>query len=195
MRIPLAVTGAVLLLAGASALALGLGAFDAFGALSRRPLLDPGLARFARETGWFLPAAAGAAELLALAGQLWLVLQGRALVHQRWPDLDPETRSRAGAAAEVLHRDARGLPGVRDARARLTGTADRPRLRLNVSCAGDALVGEVYGELGAGPVERYRHAVGMPDLPVVIRFRPVVERPRGGLHGRLRRRRPQPESA
>ncbi|NYD49838.1 hypothetical protein [Actinomadura luteofluorescens] len=191
MRIAIAVTGAVLLLAGASALALGLGAFDAFGALSERPLLDPALARFARETGWFLPAAAGAAEVLALAGQLWLVLQGRAVVHQRWPDLDPETRARARAAADVLHRDARGLPGVQDARARLTGTADRPRLRLNVSCAGDALVSEVYGELGAGPVERYRRAVGMPDLPVVIRFRPEAERTRG----RLRGRRPQPESA
>ncbi|MEU9838852.1 hypothetical protein AB0C69_06460 [Actinomadura sp. NPDC048032] len=94
MRIAIAVTGAVLLLAGAAGLALGLGAFDAFGALSGRPLLDPALARFARETGWFLPSAAGAAEVLALAGQLWLVMQVRAVVHQRWPDLDPETRSR-----------------------------------------------------------------------------------------------------
>ncbi|MEU8119654.1 hypothetical protein AB0C21_13215 [Spirillospora sp. NPDC049024] len=191
MRIAIAVTGAVLLLAGASGLALGLGAFDAFGALSERPLLDPALARFTEDTAWFLPAAAGAAEVLALVGQVWLVVQGRAVVHQWFPDLDAETRSRARAAADSLNRDARGLPGVHGARARLTGTADRPRLRLKVACEGDALVSEVYGELGAGPVERYRRAVGMPDLPVVIRFRPSVERPRR----RLRRRRPQPESA
>ncbi|WP_433463793.1 hypothetical protein [Spirillospora sp. CA-128828] len=187
MRIAIAATGTVLLLAGGAALALGLGVFDAFGDPSARPLLDPAVARFAGDNGWFLPVAAGAAELLALAGQLWLVVQGRAVVHQWWPDLDPETRVRARAAADDLTRDVRGLPGVQDTRVRLTGTADRPRLRLNVSCAGDTLVSEVYGELGAGPVERYRRAVGMPDLPVVIRFRPVP--------ARLRRRRPEPETA
>ncbi|SFP43390.1 MULTISPECIES: hypothetical protein [Actinomadura] len=183
MRIAIAATGAVLLLAGASALAAGLGAFDA---VAERPLLDPALHRFAADTGWFLPAAAGVAELLALAGQLWLVMQCRAAVHHWWPDLDPETRARARAAADDLTRDARGLPGVRDTRVRLTGTADRPRLRLTVSCAGDTLVSEVYGELGAGPVERYRDAVGMPDLPVVIRFHPQTRR---------RHRRPHPETA
>ncbi|MER7541647.1 hypothetical protein [Actinomadura sp.] len=187
MRIAIAMTGAVLLLAGASAAALGLGAFDAFGALSGRPLLDPALVRFADGAGWFLPAAAGAAEALALAGQLWLVLQCRTLVHRWWPDLDAETRARERAARGDLDRDVRALPGVEDVRARLTGTADRPRLLLTVSCAGDTLVGEVYGELGAGPVERYRRAIGMPDLPVVVRFRPVFARPR--------RRDPQPETA
>ncbi|TDD64915.1 hypothetical protein E1293_40905 [Actinomadura darangshiensis] len=189
MRIGIAATGTVLLLAGASALALGLGAFDAFGALSGRPLLDPAVGRFTGDHAWFLPALAGAAELLALTGQLWLVVQGRAVVHHWWPDLDPETRGRARAAADVLNRDVRGLPGVQDVRVRLTGTANKPRLRLNVSCAGDTLLSEVYGELGAGPVERYRRATGMPDLPVVIRFRPVSERPR------RRRRRPRPETA
>ncbi|MFA1550645.1 hypothetical protein [Actinomadura chokoriensis] len=189
MRIAIAVTGVVLLLAGASAAAVGLGAADVFGALSVRPVFDPALVRFAGGTGWFLPSAAGVAELLALAGQLWLVMQVRVLVHRRWPDLDAETRVRAHGAAADLDRDARSLPGVEDVRVRLTGTAGRPRLLLNVSCAGDALVGELYGELGAGLVERYRHAVGMPELPVVIRFRPVLPRPRP------RRRSPQPETA
>ncbi|MEO3829269.1 hypothetical protein [Actinomadura sp. B10D3] len=182
MRIPIAATGAVLLLAGASALAAGLGAFDASGAVSSRPLLDPALRAFAGDAGWFLPAAAGASELLALAGQLWLVMQCRAAVHHWWPDLDPETRARARTAAADLTLDARGLPGVHDTRVRLTGTADRPRLRLTVSCASDTLVSEVYGELGAGPVERYRAAVGMPDLPVVIRFRPATDRRRHHPH-------------
>ncbi|MFB4306407.1 hypothetical protein [Actinomadura sp. GTD37] len=187
MRIAIAMTGAVLLLAGASAVAAGLGAFDAFGAVSARPLLDPELVRFAGGAGWFLPSAAGAAELLALAGQLWLVLQGRALFHRWWPDLDAETRVRARTAGDDLVRDVRSLPGVEDARVRLTGTADKPRLLLNVTCTGETLVGEVYGELGAGPVERYRRAIGMPDLPAVVRFRPVFAPPR--------RRRRQPETA
>ncbi|MFI0404661.1 hypothetical protein [Actinomadura sp. 3N508] len=176
MRIAIAATGAALLLCGGAALAAGLGAFDALLALSGRPLLDPALPRFAAGNGWFLPVAAGVAEIVALAGQLWLVFQCRALVHRRWPDLDAQTRALARTAAGDLARDARGLPGVQDARVRLTGTATRPRLRMRVSFAGDALVGEVYGELGAGPVERYRQAVGMPDLPVVVRFRAASKR-------------------
>jgi hypothetical protein len=187
VRIPIAATGTALLLAGASVLALGLGAFDALGPVSSSPLLAPTGGRFVGDHDWFLPVAAGAAEVLALAGQLWLVVQARDVVHQWWPDLDPETRVRTRAAADDLNRDARGLPGVREVRTRLTGTADRPRLRLDVACEGDTLVSEVYGELGAGPVERYRSAVGMPDLPVVVRFHPVYER--------SRRRRPQPETA
>ncbi|XRQ05026.1 hypothetical protein ACN3XK_51985 [Actinomadura welshii] len=184
MRIAIAVTGAFLFVCGAAAVAAGFGAFGA----ADRPLLSPALARFAGGHGWFLPVAAGVAEILALAGQLWLVVQARRLVHRWWPDVDPQTRARARAAAEELNRDACGMPGVHDARARLTGTADRPRLLLRVACAGDTLISEVYGELGAGPVERYRHAVGMPDLPVVIRFRPALPRPKKQRH-------PSPEPA
>ncbi|GAA0579118.1 hypothetical protein [Actinomadura livida] len=186
MRIPIAATGAVLLACGAAALAAGLGAFGA--AAADGPLLDPALARFAGGHGWFLPVAAGVAEVLALAGQLWLVVQVRRVVHRWWPDVDPETRIRARAAADDLNRDARAMPGVRDCGVRLSGTADRPRLLLRLACAGDTLISEVYGELGAGPVERYREAVGMPDLPVVIRFRPDLPRP-------PRRHRAQPEPA
>ncbi|TDC68294.1 hypothetical protein E1200_12010 [Actinomadura sp. GC306] len=181
MRLAIAATGAVLFACGAAALAAGLGAPDS-------PLLDPALARFTGNHGWFLPAAAGTAEVLALAGQLWLVVQVRRVVHRWWPDVDPETRVRARAAADDLNREARAMPGVRDSRVRLTGTADRPRLRLRLACAGDTLISEVYGELGAGPVERYREAVGMPDLPVVIRFHPDLPRPG-------RRHHPQPDPA
>ncbi|MFI0479280.1 hypothetical protein [Actinomadura sp. 9N215] len=188
MRIAIAVTGAVLLLCGGAVLAAGLGAFDALGAVSDRTPLDPALIRFVDGNGWFLPTAAGVAEAVALAGQLWLVLQCRSLVHRWRPDVDPKIRVLARAAADDLNRDARGLPGVRDTRVRLTGTVTRPRLRVRVACADDAVLSEVYGELGAGPVERYRRAIGMPDLPVVIRFRAAATRP-----GRLRRR-PRPET-
>ncbi|WUI01055.1 hypothetical protein OHR68_04340 [Spirillospora sp. NBC_00431] len=190
MRIAIAATGAVLLLCGGAALAAGLGAFDALGALSGRPLLDPALIRFTEDEGWFLPATAGVAEVVALAGQLWLVLQCRTLVHRWRPDVDPKTRALARDAAGDLNRDARELPGVQDTRVRLTGTITRPRLRVRVACADDALVSEVYGELGAGPVERYRHAIGMPDLPVVVRFRAASTR----RPGRFRRAGRRPEN-
>ncbi|HEY8481077.1 MAG TPA: hypothetical protein VIL71_14725 [Spirillospora sp.] len=186
MRIAVAATGAVLAACGAAALAAGLGAFGS--GVADRPVLDPALARFAAGHGWFLPVAAGVAEVFALVGQLWLVVQVRRVVHLWWPDVDPGTRERARAAAEELSREARTMPGVRSAGVRLTGTAGRPRLLMRLFCAGDTLVGEVYGELGAGPVERYRRAVGMPDLPVVIRFR--FDLPRSA-----RRRRTGPEVA
>ncbi|GAA2156955.1 hypothetical protein [Actinomadura napierensis] len=185
MRIPIAATGALLLLCGASALALGASG------LAGRPPLDPVLVRFAGGGPWFLPAAAGVAEVLALAGQLWLVVQGRTVVHLRWPDLDPRTRAHARAAADVLVKDAEELPDVQDVRIRLTGTANRPRLVMHVTCAGDALLSEVYGELGAGPIERYRRALGMPDLKAVVRFRLAFpQQPK-----RPRPRKPQPETA
>ncbi|WP_067452855.1 hypothetical protein [Actinomadura macra] len=184
MRAALAVTGAVLFSCGAAALVLGLGGLDGLsagpGGLAARPPLDPALVRFAGGSEWFLPAAAAVTELLSLAGQLWLVVQGRALVQQWRPDLDPRTRDLARSAAADLARDAAALPGVSDPRIRLTGTLTRPRLVVTVTCEGDSVLGEVYGELGAGPVERYRRTVGMPDLPVLVRLRPAFSRPRRG---------------
>ncbi|GGU98732.1 hypothetical protein GCM10010182_14350 [Actinomadura cremea] len=183
MRIAITATGTVLLGCGTAGLALGLGAFG----LAGSPPFHPALVAFATDSLWFLPVLTGLAEAVALGGQLWLIMQVRSAV-QRWrPDLDARTRERAREAAGDLVRDARGLPGVRDVRIRLTGSVHRPRLRMTVVCAGDAVLGEVYGELGAGPVERYRRAVGMPDLPAVIRFRLAFPRPD--------RRRPRLETA
>ncbi|OLT34035.1 hypothetical protein BJF79_33970 [Actinomadura sp. CNU-125] len=172
MRIAIMTTGAVLAGCGTAALGLGLGAFG----LADAPPFHPELVAFATESLWFLPVLTGVAEAVALAGQLWLITQLRSVVQQWRPDLDARTRERAREAAGVLDRDARNLPGVQDVRIRLTGSVQRPRLRMTVVCAADAVLGEVYGELGAGPVERYRRAVGMPDLPAVIRFRLVFPR-------------------
>ncbi|QFG24342.1 hypothetical protein [Actinomadura sp. WMMB 499] len=183
MRIAIAATGTVLLGCGAAALALGLGAFG----LADSPPFHPALVAFATESLWFLPVLTGVAEAAALGGQLWLIMQVRSAVQQWRPDLDARTRERAREAAGDLVADVRSLPGVQDVRIRLTGSVHRPRLRMTVVCAGDAVLGEVYGELGAGPVERYRRAVGMPDLPAVIRFRLTFPRPR--------RRRPRLETA
>jgi hypothetical protein len=186
MRIAIGITGAVLLLCGAAALAVGTGLAGALGVPADGPVLDPAFGRFAGDHDWFLPAAAAAAETVALCGQLWLVLQCRSLVHRRWPDVDARTRDLARSAADDLNRDVRELSGVQDSRARLTGTAARPRLRLRVTCAGDVPLRDLYGELGGEPVERYRRTTGMPDLPVVIRFR----YPRPGKRGC-----PQPDTA
>ncbi|MBE1531022.1 hypothetical protein [Actinomadura algeriensis] len=183
MRIAITTTGAALLACGTTGLAFGFGAFG----LADAPPFHPALVEFATGSLWFLPVLTGVAEAVALAGQLWLITRLRSAVQQWRPDLDARTRERARAAADVLDRDARNLPGVEDVRIRLTGSVQRPRLRMTVVCAGDALLGEVYGELGAGPVERYRREVGMPDLPAVIRFRLTFPRPG--------RRRPRLETA
>ncbi|WP_030169635.1 hypothetical protein [Spirillospora albida] len=166
MRIPLAATGAVL--AGCGLLALRLGDAD-----PARPVRDPALDRFAAVHGWFLPALAGLAEIVAFAGTLWLMVQLRTLVERWRPDVDRATRVRARAGALRLRQEARALAGVRDVRVRLTGSLDRPRLIVTVVCAGDTDLGEVYGALGAGALTRYRGTVELPDLPVVVRFRLV----------------------
>lgn len=176
MRIPLAVTGAALSGCGLAALRLG-------GADPARPVRDPALDRFAAGHGWFLPALAVLAELVVFAGTLWLIVQFRSLVERWRPDVDRATRVRARAAALRLRQEARALAGVRDARVRLTGSLDRPRLVVTVVCEGDTDLGEVYGILGAGALARYRRTVELPDLPVVMRFRlvfpPAVPEPDG----------------
>lgn len=173
MRVGIALTGTALAAAGGAGLCLGLVGGD----LAARPLLDPAVSRYADGTAWFWPVAAAAAVAVAACGLLWLAAHGRAMMRRRRAALDGPTRMRARAAERDLLRDALRLPGVRDARLRLTGTAVRPRLLLNLTCTGDAVLGEVYGELGAGAAERYRAATGMPDLVVVIRFRMVFGEP------------------
>lgn len=138
-RIRLAVTGAVLLLAGGAALAIGLGAFGR--ARAGRPIRTAALARWATAHGWFWPAAAAVACAVAAAGAWWLVAQGRGLVLRRLAIGDTTsgaTRMAARVAVRAVTADVAGYDGVRDARVRLSGRPARPRIRLRVTCDEDA---------------------------------------------------------
>ncbi|MBO2448024.1 hypothetical protein J4573_13050 [Actinomadura barringtoniae] len=176
MRAGIAVTGLVLLGAGVAALCVGLGLFGPGPAA--RPVLDPAAGRYADTTGWFWPVVAGAGEAVMLAGLVWVTRQSRDGVRRLRPALDGPTRMLARAAGGDLLRDARVLPGVEDVKLRLTGTKARPRLVMTVLCDEDAPLGEVYRGLELGPTARYRAAMGMDDLTVVVRFRLVYREAR-----------------
>ncbi|MEW2356735.1 hypothetical protein [Spirillospora sp. NPDC029432] len=168
MRLATLTTGLLVVAAGIGALLAGLGAFGP--GLAERPLLTSEMARYAGDNDWFWPVAGGVAETVALAGLMWLGTQIRAWTLSRRAALDAPTRKLAAVAGGELLREARHVPGVRDARVRLTGSRLRPRLLVTILCAPDAAPAEIHTDLSNGPIERYRAAMDMDGLIVVIRF-------------------------
>ncbi|MBW8483808.1 hypothetical protein [Actinomadura parmotrematis] len=164
MRTLTAVTGAVLAAAGAAVLAV------AAGPLGGGPVLWPALVRYPAGHHGFWPVVAALLELAGLAATASLLAQVRDAAHRRLPAVDGPTRMLTRAAGRDLRRRALKVPGVRDARLRFTGTRARPRLVMTVTCPTDAPLAEVCAALREGPVARYREAVGLDGLVVVLRF-------------------------
>jgi hypothetical protein len=169
VRVASLATGTVLLAAGSGALLLGAGAFGEGAAA--RPVLDPALVRFTERDEWFWPVTGVVAEVAAMAGLVWFTVQILAAVRRWRPALDGPSRNLAGVAGGELLRATRLVPGVLDARVRLTGSWWKPRLVMNVTCDADAVPAEIRADLGRGPIARYRAAMAMRDLVVVVRFR------------------------
>ncbi|WP_329522115.1 alkaline shock response membrane anchor protein AmaP [Spirillospora sp. NBC_01491] len=174
-RIALTVLGLVLLGAGGAALARALGAWG--GGRASEPLLTGQVRRFAADQGWFWPLLAAIAVVLTLFGLYWLVAQGRS---HRLPglnlapdDADGKTRLSAGAITNVVQDEIEEYPGVNGARARLMGTADRPRLRLNVSYSHRADLAALRTRIGEEAVPRLCAALEHDSLPTVVRLRLV----------------------
>ncbi|WP_019629437.1 hypothetical protein [Actinomadura atramentaria] len=150
------------------------------------PVLAPSVVRYAARHGWFWPAVAGVAELVALAGAVGALRTVRAAVLRRRNALDGPSRMLVRAAAIDLRRDVLAVPGVRDLRFALTGTRRAPRLALTVACPADAPLGALLAALGDGPVERFRRAADLPALAAVVRFRPGAAALRRGFVARRR---------
>ena len=163
-----AVAGALALAAGGGALLLGGGAFG--DGVAARAVLDPALPRLAERYEWFWPSAAVVAEVAAITGLVWFGIQVRRMVLRRRAALDGPTRNLAGVAGGELLRATRLVPGVVDARLRLTGTWWKPRLLMSVTCDAETVPAEIRTDLVNGPIARYRAVMAMRDLIVVIRF-------------------------
>ncbi|MFC4913101.1 hypothetical protein [Actinomadura gamaensis] len=169
MRVVAELTGVLLLAGGLLALCAGLGALGSDAADAA--VLSAATERYVRGHDWFWPLAGAVAELVALSGLAGLAGTVRDAVRRRRPSMDGATRMHARAASGDLIEDAARLPGVRDVRVRLAGTAARPRLVIDVECASDARPGDVHAALGGEPVDRFRDALGMRTLVVAVRYR------------------------
>ncbi|MFI0367683.1 alkaline shock response membrane anchor protein AmaP [Actinomadura sp. 1N219] len=174
-RTGLTLLGAVLAAAGGAGLARGLGAFG--DGRASAPVLSGEVRRFADERGWFWPALAAAAVVLALLGLAWLLAQGRSgkmagLALE--PDADAGgTRLSAKAVTGAIEDEIGEYPGVRKARARLIGSSRRPELRLNVAYGQRADAAELRRRIEEESVPRLCAALERDSVPTVVRLRLV----------------------
>lgn len=175
MRFGITMTGLTLAACGGAALFLGSGVV--LPESPDRPVLDPTVSGFATGHPWFWPAVAGAGVSLALLGLLWLAAQGHAAVSSRFALVGRETRTRVRTATPTLIDDVMEFPGVREARAALTGTAARPRFVVSVVCDENADLGPLRERIEAS-LPRLSVALELPELPMVIRFRLVYPQQR-----------------
>jgi hypothetical protein len=175
MRFGITLTGLTLATCGAAALCLGLGAIGR--RPPDRPVLDSTVSGFVAGHPWFWPAVAGAGVSLTLIGLLWLIAQGRAAVSHRFALVGRETRTRVRTAIPVLTEDVTALPGVREMRARLTGSTARPRFVVSVVCDEDADLAPLRVHIEES-LSRLRVALEMHGLPMTIRFRLVYPQQR-----------------
>ncbi|MBW8483800.1 alkaline shock response membrane anchor protein AmaP [Actinomadura parmotrematis] len=174
-RTLLTLLGLALVIGGGIALARGLGAF---GRRFRDDALVTGRMRaYAEGHGWFWYAVAAGAVVLALIGIAWLLAQSRS---DRLPGLALEDDDAAGATnvsgkavTQALEDEIEEYPGVHSASARLVGTADRPRLRLNVSYDDRADLQGLRLGIADQAVTRLCAALERRSLPTVVRLRLV----------------------
>ncbi|AEA25104.1 hypothetical protein Psed_2904 [Pseudonocardia dioxanivorans CB1190] len=169
--------GVVLLLAGTGAALLAFGIFGT--GRAQRSVLDPMIvdALRAQPLLWRIVAIVGGLLLLVL-GLLWAI---RSLSPERRPDLaldagaDTTLTVTAAAVADAVAGQARALPGISRARARMVGDERDPALRLTVWLAEDADVGEVCRRIPEEVLAAATDAFGGRALPVAVRIEADTE--------------------
>jgi hypothetical protein len=175
MRFGITMTGLALVACGGSALCLGAGAV--LPESPDRPVLDPVVSGYATGHPWFWPAVAGVGVSLTLIGLLWLAAQGHAAVSSRFALVGKETRTRVRTATPTLIDEIMAVPGVREARARLTGTTARPRFVVSVVCDETADLAPLRARLEESR-PRLSVSLELPELPIVVRLRLVYPQQR-----------------
>ncbi|WP_061298693.1 hypothetical protein [Herbidospora cretacea] len=171
-RTGLVVLGLILLPAGATALARGLGLFGATAA--RTPLLPNPVSTFAGASSWFWPAVAVGGVVLGVIGLSWLLAQFRVdRLNRMRLESGPSgvTEITGRQAGETLAGQVSAYRGVRRARASLRGKPDAPALDLRVTSQDpahpDALITRLHDEA----LPDLRTALGLERLPALIRLR------------------------
>jgi hypothetical protein len=168
-RIWLALTGLVLLGAGGTALAGGLGAFG-----PDRPLITDETTRWVAAHLWFWPAVTGGSLALAMLGSAWLAAQWRRRTLRRLAMGDARagaTRMAARVATRAIAADVTSYPGVRRVSTRLSGSARRPSMRVRVVCDAGVDLDELAWRIRDDAMVRLRTTLNRADLGGVIDFR------------------------
>ncbi|GAY10546.1 alkaline shock response membrane anchor protein AmaP [Pseudonocardia sp. N23] len=164
--------GLLALLAGAGTALLAFGVFGS--GRAERPLLDPMIVDALRSQPMVSRIVAiVVGVLLVVLGLVWAV---RALAPERRPDLSVDAGAgtsvvvTSAAVADAVAGQARSLPGISRARARMVGDERDPALRLTVWLAEDADVAEVCRRIPDEVLAAATDAFGGRVLPVAVRI-------------------------
>jgi hypothetical protein len=169
-RLILTLLGLILLLAGVAGLLAGLGVFGS--TLEQEAVLSARVDRFVERHGWFWPALAAVAAVVALLALWWLLIQLRTN-RLREVDLRPEaqdgnTRMPTNALRDALEEEIESYRGVIRARTRFTGSPVAPRLTLRVAIDGRVPAREIVRRLDTEALAHARTALGTPTLPTEL---------------------------
>ncbi|MEU2117928.1 alkaline shock response membrane anchor protein AmaP [Streptomyces sp. NPDC016459] len=133
---------------------------------------DAGRTRWVDE-GWWWPAVIAFLAIVVLLALWWLLAQLRRTHPGPTPvGADPVEAAELNerALSDALTADARHLPGVHQARARMTGSSRHPEAHIDLALTPDTEPGPVLQALCDGPLEHARQSTGRP-LPAKAQLR------------------------
>lgn len=181
-RVLLGLVGLLLLVAGGSVLAIGLGAKPPSWWVhdGRHDVLlsDADRTRW-RDEGWWWPVVIAALAVLVLLTLWWLsaVLRRHRLGEVLVDTGDGEGALLRGRALEgVLSGEAEQLDGVERAQARLTGRRRAPEARMRLLLEPHVDPGDALHRLTAEALAHARDSAGLAALPAEVRLRGVKHR-------------------
>jgi hypothetical protein len=181
-RTALTLFGLALLVVGAAAMAVSVGALGS--ARARKPLFANKVSTYVGAHGsWIWAAAAVVAALLALVMLRWLA----ALLMSTDRSGDVEVPNDGGATAgtglikpgavnKAVVAEIETYRGVASAKARTLGDSDEPRLALTVTVDKAESLDSVRKRVEADAIAHVRQALDNPTLPVQLDFT-IAKRP------------------
>lgn len=181
-RVLIGIVGLVLLVAGGSVLAVGLGARPPSWWIYGGPhdvLLSQARRTRWRADGWWWPAVIAVLAVLVLLALWWLsaVLRRRHLGEVLVDTGDGEGALLRGRALEGVFSDqASRLDGVAQARVRLTGSRTAPRTRVRLLLEPHVDPGATLADVTTGSLAHARDSAGLAALPAEIRIRAAKHR-------------------
>lgn len=170
-RAVITVVGLLALLAGATAVVVGLGWLGRLRA--QVPVVDPVVMDWL--TGHQTLARLGAILLGVLFVVFGLVVFVRSLRPEAHPDLELDRTTgkyltvTAGAVAHAVQADLEQLDGVSRARARIVGAQQRTALRISLWLREDSDITTVWREVSS-VLDRTRNCLGVSSLPTAVRI-------------------------